>query len=308
MLAQWQKRVSATFSRVGTGVSQILFGSPRTQHVQPTPVPSILPTLPSLAVSKSYQSLQLQTQARTNFEAALKRRHSQPSFSESAKEAYSLIHRECRLHPFVKDLRLGTLNSKALSAHIAQQEALFESIAGCYTVIASETRNDPVSYPPILPDHYAYDPGIEAQRKTHQDLIEQWKLETPQPLSTSTMRYREFLSQLSTQAPSGTIVAAMLAHFGISQEVYRLIDQHTGPNHPYALWFASFRTPEYQANLEELVEIADLAALHGTEEQQRNMLNTFRSSLWYEYHAMDAAYRGKTHDIEHPSSSHRTKP
>lgn len=213
------------------------------------------------------------------------------TFTDDAWLGIADIRAAIDAHPFVAELREGTLSRERFDHYLAQ-DALYLGDYGRALAAAaaqSSTADDLVFWSGAARE------TIVVERELHASHVEI----TTAAMSPTCAAYTSYLLRLATSGCYPELAAGVLPCFWIYEDVgTRLKDAIPDLDaHPYADWIATYGDPDFAESTSRAKEIVDRLAEAASEAELARMHAAFRRAAQYEWMFWDAAYRRETWPI-----------
>jgi thiaminase (transcriptional activator TenA) len=204
-----------------------------------------------------------------------------------ASQLLAAIHE----HPFNAALADGTLDRRRFAFYIVQDARYLEAFAKALATAAVRASD---------PDEIAFwsqsaHGAIAAERTLHEGYIEEYGLSAADlagvPTSPTALAYSSWLQAVALAAPYEVLAAAVLPCFWVYQDVGQALVKHSGDDHPYRAWIATYADPAFEAAVTQARAITDRLAERG---DRTAMAEAFVKATEYEWMFWDSAWNLET--------------
>ncbi len=212
----------------------------------------------------------------------------QQSFTAEAWFATSDIRGAIDDHPFLRELKAGTLAPATFDGYLAQDAHYLIGYAKALSLCAAQAST---------PEHIAFwssnaRDAIVVERSLHEVRVGGLPAVEPSP---SCRAYLSFLLATAGEGSYPVLAAALLPCFWIYEDVgRRLKDSVELTGHTYADWISTYGDPDFAATTEQVRIIVDGLAAQTADDVRARMQDAFATAARYEWMFWDAAWRGET--------------
>ena len=208
------------------------------------------------------------------------------SFSKSAWTVIDSIYKSIIDHPFNQELAQGTLAKEKFQFYMKQDSLYLVDFARALAIAASKatTPEDLV----ILLD---FSKGaILAERSLHEFYFDYYGIKLDVGKAPGCFTYTHFLISTATHSSYKETLAALLPCFWIYREVGMHIHKNAAENNPYQKWIDTYSGDEFQAIVQNAIDLTDRVAEGANAEQTKRMQEIFVVSTRLEWMFWDSAY------------------
>ncbi|GLB53254.1 aminopyrimidine aminohydrolase [Neptunitalea chrysea] len=209
-------------------------------------------------------------------------------WSEHAWETIQPIYNKIVEHPFITELKEGTLPEEKFAYYIQQDALYLANFGKVLSGIASK-----LSDAEHIQDFLGFSTGtIMVEKALHKTFIQSFSVNISTEKSPSCMLYTNYLQTQLAAHPLEVAIAAVLPCFWIYKEVgdYILATQ-TATNNKYQTWIDTYGGEEFANSVTKAIEISDYIALKTTKDIQKQMLDAFTTASKMEWLFWDSAYQ-----------------
>ncbi len=209
------------------------------------------------------------------------------SFSKSAWTAIEEIYQSIIEHPFNQELAQGTLAKEKFQFYMKQDSLYLVDFARALAIAASKatTPDDLV----LLLD---FSKGaILAERGLHEFYFDHYGIQLDVGKAPACFSYTNFLISTATHSSYEESLAALLPCFWIYREVGIHIHKNAAEKNPYQKWIDTYSGDEFQAIVQNAIDLTDRVAEGANTEQTKRMQEVFVVSTRLEWTFWDSAYR-----------------
>ena len=209
------------------------------------------------------------------------------SFSKSAWTAIEEIYQSIIEHPFNQELAQGTLAKEKFQFYMKQDSLYLVDFARALAIAASKatTPDDLV----LLLD---FSKGaILAERGLHEFYFDHYGIQLDVCKAPGCFSYTNFLISTATHSSYEESLAVLLPCFWIYREVGIHIHNNAAEKNPYQKWIDTYSGDEFQAIVQNAIDLTDRVAEGANTEQTKRMLEAFVGSTRLEGTFWDSAYR-----------------
>lgn len=209
------------------------------------------------------------------------------SFSKSAWTAIEEIYQSIIEHPFNQELAQGTLAKEKFQFYMKQDSLYLVDFARALAIAASKatTPDDLV----LLLD---FSKGaILAERGLHEFYFDHYGIQLDVGKAPGCFSYTNFLISTATHSSYEESLAALLPCFWIYREVGIHIHKNAAEKNPYQKWIDTYSGDEFQAIVQNAIDLTDRVAEGANTEQTKRMQEVFVVSTRLEWTFWDSAYR-----------------
>jgi thiaminase/transcriptional activator TenA len=209
-------------------------------------------------------------------------------WSTEAWAAAAPIYAAILRHPFIEELRDGTLAPARFQFYIAQDSHYLAHFGRALALLAARA--------PALPDALAFirfaEGAVIVESALHQSFFRQFGVASRGAMEPACHHYAHYLRSTAALEAVEVGMAAVLPCFWIYQEVGQHIlgTQPPGDN-PYQAWIATYAGEEFGALVQQAIAICDQAAAQATPAQRQAMTEAFVTAARLEWQFWDGAYR-----------------
>ncbi len=209
------------------------------------------------------------------------------SFSKSAWTAIEEIYQSIIEHPFNQELAQGTLAKEKFQFYMKQDSLYLVDFARALAIAASKatTPDDLV----LLLD---FSKGaILAERGLHEFYFDHYGIQLDVDKAPGCFSYTNFLISTATHSSYEESLAALLPCFWIYREVGMHIHNNAAEKNPYQKWIDTYSGDDFQAIVQNAIDLTDRVAEGANTEQTKRMQEAFVVSTRLEWTFWDSAYR-----------------
>ncbi|MFI2741140.1 thiaminase II [Zhouia sp. PK063] len=215
-------------------------------------------------------------------------------WSNSAWENSLPVYQKIIVHPFISELKEGTLPEAIFKFYI-QQDALYLADFGkVLSGIASKLTN-----PNHIQEYLKFSSAtILVENALHETFLKQFNITSTAQKSPSCLMYTNYMhAQFATQ-PLEVAMAAVLPCFWIYKEVGDYIQAtQTKKENTYQNWIDTYGGEEFAASVQKAIEITNHMAASTTAHIRLKMTEAFLMASKMEWLFWDSAYQQETWKI-----------
>jgi thiaminase/transcriptional activator TenA len=210
------------------------------------------------------------------------------SFTVTAWSAVTDIRQAIDDHPFLRELREGTLSEERFSGYLSQDAVYLVGYARALSLCAAKASTaDEIGFWALN----AHD-AIVVERSLHDFRVAG---RPAIPTSPTCSAYVAFLLATAAQQSYPVLAAALLPCFWIYEDVgRRLKDSVELVGHPYADWISAYGDADFAVTTERAKDIVDGLADRASPGTTELMHAAFATAARYEWLFWDAAWRRET--------------
>lgn len=209
-------------------------------------------------------------------------------WSEKTWEAITPIYQKILEHPFITELKAGTLPEEKFAFYI-QQDALYLAEFGkVLSGIASKLEN-----PEHIQAYLEFSTGtILVERALHTTFLNRLEANKKATKSPSCLLYTNYMhTQLATQ-PLEVALGSVLPCFWIYKEVGDyIVATQTNTDNKYQEWINTYGGEAFAKSVTTAIEITNITASNTTPEVQEKMTEAFIMASRMEWLFWDSAYQ-----------------
>ena len=212
----------------------------------------------------------------------------QQSFTAEAWSATSDIRVAIDDHPFLRELRDGTLAEGRFTTYLTQDAHYLIGYARALSLCAAQasTPADIAFWAANARD------AIVVERSLHEVRVGGLSAVEPSPTCRA---YLSFLLATAGEGSYPVLAAALLPCFWIYEDVGRRLKNSVElAGHPYADWIDTYGDPAFAAATEQVKVIVEGLAERAGDEVRQRMHAAFAAAARYEWMFWDAAWRGES--------------
>lgn len=209
-------------------------------------------------------------------------------WSSEAWTAAAPVYAAILRHPFIEELRAGTLAPARFQFYIAQDSHYLAHFGRALALLGARA--------PALTDALAFirfaEGAVVVESALHQSFFRQFSVADKGRPEPACHHYAHYLRSIAALEAAEVGMAAVLPCFWIYQEVgqHILRTQPPGEN-PYQLWIATYAGAEFGALVQQAIAICDRAAVATTPALRQAMTEAFVTAARLEWQFWDGAYR-----------------
>lgn len=209
-------------------------------------------------------------------------------WSADAWAAAAPVYAAILRHPFIEELRAGTLSSARFRFYIAQDSHYLAHFGRALALLGARA--------PELPDALAFirfaEGAVVVESALHQSFFRQFGVADRGQPEPACHHYAHYLRSTAALGPVEVGMAAVLPCFWIYEQVdaHILATQPPGDN-PYQPWIATYAGDEFGTLVQQALAICDRAAQAATPAQRQAMTEAFVTAARLEWQFWDGAYR-----------------
>lgn len=210
------------------------------------------------------------------------------SFTQELWKAIEDRYERILAHPFIDDLKGGTLSKDVFAFYIGQDSLYLQQFARALAMLGA--RSDRSQH--LLEFARFAASGIEVERSMHEDLSKRFGVtEKPQEMSPTCRNYTGFLLSTCALQDQAEGMASVLPCFWIYREVGIHIQERAVAENPYQEWIDMYVSDEFDELVQKALKITDELANEASPELRERMEGAFVQSARYEWMFWDSAYR-----------------
>lgn len=191
-------------------------------------------------------------------------------------------------HPFLKELKEGTLSKEVFAFYIGQDSLYLQRFGRALALLGA--RSDDSQH--LLEFARFAASGVEVERSMHEDLAQRFSVDArPKEMSPTCRNYTSFLLSTCALQDRAEGVAAVLPCFWIYREVGRHIHARAVPDNPYQEWIDMYVSEEFDELVHKALGITDELAEDASPTLKKRMEAAFVQGTRFEWMFWDSAYR-----------------
>lgn len=208
-------------------------------------------------------------------------------FSDQLWQKAAPIYQRILDHAFIKELASGELDFEKFKYYMEQDSLYLIEFSKALALIAGRL-NSPVDIQRFL--HFSFG-ALIAERELHAHFV---SISEPFEWSPTCLSYTSYLLATAATASVEEAIAVVLPCFWIYREVGEYIASKTSENNPYALWIATYSSPEFWESTEKMINLFDKAAEQTSDKGRKLMETAFENSALFEWHFWNDAHNMET--------------
>lgn len=212
----------------------------------------------------------------------------QAKFSDLAWQANQDIYTQIVHHPFNQELLNGSLDSNIFSYYIEQDSIYLKDYAKTLAAIAAKLSN-PAEIIKFI--DFARGAIVAEQDGVHDYFRQIMAILPTNKVSVACIGYTSYLLKCAFSESIEVAIAAIVPCFWVYNEVGKHISQSAGQNNKYQRWIDTYASESFSASVEDVLKIANNYYAAANRSTQESMLEAFATSMMWEYHFWDDAYR-----------------
>lgn len=210
-------------------------------------------------------------------------------FSKELWEGSKPVYERILEHPFIEELKLGTLSKQTFGYYLQQDALYLIDFAKALSNIAA--RMNEVSE---IIDFLKYAMGaIIGERELHENYLKYYRIEPTNEKNEACFAYTHYLLSTSVMEPIEVAVAAILPCFWVYGEVGLHIYKHSRQNNPFEKWINNYAGEEFSLAVEQALQTAEKMYLSASIKTQQAMKKAAYQSVLLEWKFWDNAYNFK---------------
>jgi thiaminase/transcriptional activator TenA len=213
---------------------------------------------------------------------------SQGEFTKELWKAGEERYQRILEHPFLKELKEGTLSQEVFAFYIGQDSLYLKEFGRALALLGARSER---SQHLLDFAHFAAS-GVEVERSLHEDLARRFGIsERPGEMSPTCRNYTGFLLSTCALKDVAEGVAAVLPCFWIYREVGAHIHERSSAENPYKDWIDMYVSEEFDELVRKALGIANELAEEASGQLRERMKAAFAQGTRYEWMFWDSAYR-----------------
>jgi len=213
------------------------------------------------------------------------------SFTRQLWETNRDLYQEILAHPFLKELRAGTLDRKAFSHYMIQDSYYLREFARSLSITAAKAPRP--EWAALLNTHAA--DTMNEEQRLHETVFREYGISREEvgraEPSPETFAYTRFLLATAYGGSFAESLAALLPCYWIYWEVGKELKKNGSEDPSYQKWIDAYSSEEYGRTVKAALVIVEQAAREAGNLEREEMRRHFRRSSRYEWMFWDSAYR-----------------
>lgn len=201
------------------------------------------------------------------------------------------IYRNILAHPFITELRDGSLDPAAFRFYVVEDAFYLTEFARALSVAAAKAPKDEWI---VRFDRDAI-ASLEAERALHESYFRDFGLTEEEirnrPPAPTALAYTSYLLSVAYSQPFPEVLSALLPCYWVYLEVGRSLVAKGSPSALYQRWIDNYSSDEYAATVESMLDIMDELALEAGPTAKANMRRHYVTTTRYEWMFWDMGYR-----------------
>ncbi|MFT4057554.1 MAG: thiaminase II [Novosphingobium sp.] len=219
------------------------------------------------------------------------------SFCQTIWDDVAPLRRAILAHPFLAELREGTLPPESFRHYIVQDSLYLAEYSRSLALAAARA--------PTAAGRLEFSDGakvaVQVEEALHQAFFAQFGV-TPDMAATSEptpacLGYTSYLSALAATRSYEELIAGILPCFWVYWEVGCDVKPRASSPNPYAAWIDTYAAPSFGEATDRVRALVDEAAENATAATREAMATAFRNATRFEWMFWDSAYRRATWPI-----------
>jgi thiaminase (transcriptional activator TenA) len=197
-------------------------------------------------------------------------------------------------HPFLLELRAGTLGHDVFAFYIGQDGHYLRAFARTLSVLAAKA---PEVDDGAMLDRHAWN-AIAVEKALHDQFRSELGMDdfAASRVAPTCLAYTSFLQTTGYAASFAEGIAAVLPCYWIYERVGRELAVDGSPDPLYQRWIDAYASPDYREIVTELLNLVDRLSTYTIDEDAA--VWRFRTAAVYEWMFWDAAYHLEQWPIE----------
>ena len=210
-------------------------------------------------------------------------------FTESLWTAIKPLYEKMIHHPFVIQLKNGTLPHHCFEHYLAQDILYIQDDSKALEMISEKapSHDEQTFFKSLAED------GLEIERVLHDDFLIHFKISGTKGKSPVIEDYTRFLIIHASQSSYQIAAAALLPCFWVYYKVGNHIVSHYSKNNIYQKWIDTYQGEEYEMYTGKFIEIVEKLAAVLSEKEQSQMRQAFITSTRFELHFFNESMQEK---------------
>ncbi len=207
-------------------------------------------------------------------------------FTTKLWEAVSPIYKEILQLPFITELCNGSLNKKSFAHYVSQDILYLYDDARAFLILADKAENDSDK----LFFKKLADEGFEIEHAMHQEFLEHFNIKKAETKSLAIQLYTDFLISQVQNTSFAISAATLLPCYWLYNEVGNYIIEKSTADNPYKKWIDTYEGDDYMNYTSKFISIVETASQKASEDEKKQMLESFILSAKYEYEFWKESY------------------
>jgi thiaminase/transcriptional activator TenA len=215
---------------------------------------------------------------------------SKGTFTENLWNQSLPVYDKILVHPFIEQLIEGSLDRQIFSDYIHQDTLYLQDYARVLSMISSRCSD-----PALVMTFSKFASGaIATELALHQVFKPNLPEASVQEKNPACFAYTNFLLSQAVYQPLEVSFAAVLPCFWIYEEVGKYaLSKAVLSDHPYKAWLETYAGNEFQALVEEMIEITENAAQQAAKPIRSEMEKAYQAASVLEYKFWNDAFHNK---------------
>ncbi|BCU66645.1 thiaminase II [Sulfolobales archaeon HS-7] len=193
------------------------------------------------------------------------------------------IYEKILFHPFIAELREGSLSEDRFRFYILQDYLYLKSFGRAVLNVANKCE-----YEWMIKLIKHVEASLSEERQLHIFYIANWKVEPEEwDMSPTNLAYTNFLLAETQLSPLPQALAAIMPCYVIYMKVGEELSRDGSPNPVYQRWINNYSATSYRESVEQVINLMNSLRV----DDFGRVLRNFRIASVYEYLFWDSSYR-----------------
>ncbi|MCB5952618.1 thiaminase II [Enterococcus sp. BWT-B8] len=212
------------------------------------------------------------------------------SFTEEVREQADELWNKSKQHPFLKELKEGTLSPEIFRYYLIQDRYYLEQFSNIHQA-AAELSEDKDIKKSFLAGVAGLDEAELAVRESFfKELRIDEKVIQATPIAPTAYYYTAHMYKELASGSAARTAAALLPCYWLYQEIGEMLIENGSPKPLYQQWIETYDSTGYQEAVDRQRRLTDFLAENVSESERNLMLQSFLVSSYQEWKFWGMAY------------------
>ena len=211
-------------------------------------------------------------------------------FTDFLWDSIGEIYGKILEHPFIQGLTDGSLSEESFRFYAVQDALYLRDFARGLAILGAKAPED--GWLMMFAEH-AKD-TIQVERALHESFFKEWKLTEEEvystPLAPNNLLYTSYLLKVAYERPFHEGMGAFLPCYWIYGEVGKELEKRGSPKELFRLWIQTYASEEFDAIVQQVLEVMDKVALGLTDSEKEMVREHFITTSKMEYLFWDMGF------------------
>ncbi|WP_025763749.1 thiaminase II [Dyadobacter tibetensis] len=208
-------------------------------------------------------------------------------FTDSLWEENTPIFDKIIAHPFIQELKDGSLKTDQFTFYIYQDSLYLHQFSKALAVTGTKTQEADS----LLAFLGFAQNAILVERALHDTYFKEYAINRTDGMSPTAFSYTQYLLATANYSSYAISVAALLPCFWIYQRVGNYIVGESAGNNPYQSWIDTYSGEEFAQAVTRMLGLCENLGQQASPEERKEMQVAFTRACQLEYMFWDSAYK-----------------